>query len=489
MAAGALCLLAAAFAAGCGGGNANSSLSVGGQNGTGRVNVSITDPPSCAFPAGNFDHVFVSVRSVQAHTSSSADDNSPGWQELAPQLNNQPVQLDLLGAGPNACLLATLGSNASVPAGTYQQFRLLLVPNAGSNGPFPARNNCGQNGFNCVVLHDGTTQPLDLSSQTNTGLKIPGGQIIGGAVTVATGQDVNLNIDFNACASVVQQGNGRYRLKPVLTAGQINANNTGISGQIVSSPNRTPIVGGTVRVALEQQDTSGVDVIFEETVADASGNFNFCPLPSGAVFDVVAVAINGAGVAYNATVAVGVPGGTSLGAIPLIAETGTAQGPVTFRGTVSATTGTVNAGVDVSVFATQNITLSGGVTRAVTIPAESTTSGNSTTQSGGNLSLENTSGCNGSSPLHANCAQYTLIEPASNPSVGVFSAGTISFQAPPAGDVLFTIRANAFMPLSGGTVACSPSTRTVNQDTGTGALRATAGTTVTPRGIDFTGCS
>ena len=200
--------------------------------GTGTVRVSITDPPSCAFPNGNFDHVYVTIRSVQAHTSATAGDNTPGWQELAPQLNSQPMQIDLFKAGPNACLLTMLGSNTALPAGTYQQIRLLLVPNDGGGGPVPSANACGNQGYNCVQLHsDGSFHELMLSSQANTGLKIPPGPVQGGPITVAPGQDVDLNIDFNACASIIQQGNGQFRLKPVLTAGQVSTKTTGISGQ------------------------------------------------------------------------------------------------------------------------------------------------------------------------------------------------------------------------------------------------------------------
>ena len=111
------------------------------NGGTGSINVSITDPPSCKFPNGDFQHVYVTIRSVQAHTSSTAGDNSPGWQELAPQLNKQPMQIDLFAAGPNACLLTMLGSNTALPTGTYQQIRLLLVPNDGSRWPCPG-NQC-----------------------------------------------------------------------------------------------------------------------------------------------------------------------------------------------------------------------------------------------------------------------------------------------------------------------------------------------------------
>ncbi len=55
----------------------------------GTVNVSMSDPPSCMAPNGSstsFTHVFITVRSVQAHIDPRADDNSSNWQELAPQL-------------------------------------------------------------------------------------------------------------------------------------------------------------------------------------------------------------------------------------------------------------------------------------------------------------------------------------------------------------------------------------------------------------------
>jgi hypothetical protein len=60
-------------------------------------------------------------RGVQAHISAAADDNSPGWVELVPELNAQPVQGDLLNLPANgACLLKLRGSNTTLPAGDYQ---------------------------------------------------------------------------------------------------------------------------------------------------------------------------------------------------------------------------------------------------------------------------------------------------------------------------------------------------------------------------------
>src|SRR5579859_7314560 len=255
----------------CSGGSSSNMVS-----GMGTVNVSMSDPPSCMPPNGQFVHVYVTVRSVQAHISATADDNSPGWQELAPQLASAPMQIDLFSKPQTTCILAQLGS-ASLPAGSYQQIRLLLVSNTAASSAGPSTNACAGNGFNCVVLEDSTIHELELSSQANTGLKIPSGQIVGGPLQVTAGQSVDLNIDFNACASIVQEGNGQFRLKPTLTAGQVSANNTGISGKVVDSGTSAPIAG-SVQVAIEQPDpASGIDRILMQTVADSNGNFNFCP--------------------------------------------------------------------------------------------------------------------------------------------------------------------------------------------------------------------
>ncbi len=463
----------------CGG--SSSSATLGSSTGIASITVNLSDPPSCAFPNGNFDHVFVTIRSVQANTSATATDNSSGWQELAPQLNTQPVQIDLFSLTPNACLLVTLGSNAALPAGTYQQIRLLLVANSGATGPLPITNACAGQGFNCVILHDGSVHQLDLSSQANTGLKIPPGQIVGGPISVGAKQDIDLNIDFNACASIVQEGNGQFRLKPVLTAGQVSTNNTGISGRVIDALSGAPVsVGatGAVLVALEQPDATGVDTIFRETVADSSGNFNFCPLPAGATFDVVVVAMDGNGAGFNATIAANVPGGTNIGVVPLNVESGASNKPTIFQGLITATG---SASIDAAVSALQTVALSGMGSRAVTIPAE----GNSVS----NVPVVSSTLCPGGVPAKANCATYTLVEPASNPRFGVFTAGVITYSTPAVGDVLYTIRADTFTALSGGTPSCSPSSKTISLDTSNNVLKAIGGATVTVKEIDFAGCS
>jgi len=453
----------------------------------GTVNVTMSDPPSCMPPNGQFTHVYVTVRSVQAHISATATDSSSGWQELAPQLASSPMQIDLFSKPQTTCILAQLGS-ASLPAGSYQQIRLLLVSNTTAASAGPSTNACAGSGFNCVVLEDSTVHELQLSSEANTGLKIPPGQIVGGPLQVTAGQSVDLNIDFNACASIVAEGNGKFRLKPTLTAGQVSANNSGITGKVVDSVSKAPIAG-SVQVALEQPDSSGVDRIVMQAVADSNGNFNFCPLPTG-TFDIVVVGIGPANVPYNATTVLNVPNGANLGAIPLIAEAG-ATAPAVFQGFVTATNGAAAGTIDVSLSALQTVASGATTTIQITIPLQTIPATTTTPEvdSTGLISVSANTGCPTGAPANSNCAQYTLVVPASNPSVGVFLSSGFTYSTPATGDVLFTVDARAAMPMSGGTPDCTPSEQTTAKDSTAAPLKALPATTTNVAEIDFSGCT
>jgi hypothetical protein len=470
----------------CGGG----TTVVGTVNsGMGNVAITISDPPSCAVPAGatnvpdgSFSSVWITIRSIQAHISATADDNSSGWQELVPQLNSAPAQVDLLHLpAQGQCLLEQLGST-SLPVGDYQQIRLILLANEAPSGAAPTKNNCASLGavFNCVVDGAGP-HTLDLSSEANTGLKIPPGQIMGGPIHVAAGQSVDLNIDFNTCASIKRQGNGDFRLKPTLTAGVVSANTTGISGQIVDSVTSKPIAGAMV--TLQFADKSGVDRIAMQEMTDATGHFGFCPLPAGAVFDVVADAITSAGTAYDVTVVFNVAGGSNLGAVPLVAETpamaGASTGPGTIQGAITALNGMTGASIDATVSALQTVMVS-GTSHSFTVPLFAGTSSV--------IQVSSTMSCPMGSPTGAFCASYTLVVPASNPNVGVFAAGKVTFTAPASGDVLYTVEADANNPTSNAAI-CSPSSQTISKDSNNMPLKVLPGAASSAARIDFSGCS
>jgi len=481
----------------CGG---NVSTTLGPSMGT--VNLSLSDPPSCAAanssatsvsvggtaaPGGTFTSVFVTIRSIQAHVSATADANSSGWQELAPQLVSAPVQVDLLHLPANGqCLLEQLGS-ASLPSGDYQQIRLILLANAAPSGPAPSTdsNACfkqlGGDVFNCVLDSSGT-HTLNLSSEANTGLKIPPGQIMGGPIHVAAGQSVDLNIDFNTCASILKEGNGDFRLKPVLTAGVVSTNMTGISGQIVDSVTSQPIAGAIV--TLQFADKSGIDRIAMQQQTDLAGHFSFCPLAVGAVFDVVSDALITSGKAYNVTVVLNVVGGTNLGAVPLVAEipatAGASTGPGTIQGEITAMNGTTGASIAADVFALQTVTVS-STSHTFTVPLFPKSNA-------ADIMVTSSTSCPTGAPKRAFCGSYTVVVPAGNLAVGTTSAGKTTITPPTTGDVLYSVEVDATNPTSGAAM-CSPSTQTTSKDATAMPLKVTPGAATTAAEVDFTGCS
>src|SRR2546429_101376 len=194
-------------------------MSCSGGSKPGTVNTSISDPPTCAAPQGPYRHVYVTVNDVLIHQSASASANDAGWIHLASGLKDNPLQVDLLGVA-NQCFLAMLGS-AEIEPGTYQQIRVVLAPNSASVN----NNKCG-NVANCLMLTSdpsNTPQALQLSSETQTGIKIPSGQIAGGSFTVGSGQTKDLNIDSDACFVFCPVADGMYNLVAVAIDGSGNA--------------------------------------------------------------------------------------------------------------------------------------------------------------------------------------------------------------------------------------------------------------------------
>jgi hypothetical protein len=258
----------------------------------------------------------------------------------------------------------------------------------------------------------------------------------------------------------------------------------------VDSQTKAPIAG-QVLVAIEQPDKTGTDRIMMQTAADASGNFRFCPLPTG-TFDIVVVAVGPKNLPYNATAIVNVPNGTNLN-VPLLAETG-ATAPAVLQGVVTATTGTAGATADVALSALQQISV-GMTAREITVPLQTIPATATTPEvdSTGLISVASSMSCPTGAPANTNCAQYTLVVPASNPNIGVFASSGVTFTAPASGDVLLSVDAQATVPMNapanGGAADCAPSEIVMAKDATNMPLKVTAAMTTNVGEIDFKGCS
>ena len=213
-------LLGAALLAGCGGGSSSD---------TGTMRVSLTDAPACGF-----DHVYVTVQKVRVHSSASASPSDGGWSEIT----LSPAQrIDLLNL-QNGTLLP-LGQTPLAP-GKYQQMRLVLADNDGSN---PLAES--------VVPTGGSEVALTTPSGLQTGLKM------NVDVTVAANQLADVVIDFDACKSIVSAGqSGKYLLKPVLS----------VTPVFLSGVKGTADAGDAV--SLQHNGT-----VVKSTTADSNGNY------------------------------------------------------------------------------------------------------------------------------------------------------------------------------------------------------------------------
>lgn len=407
--------------------------------GHGMAVVSISDPATCSGPSGPFSHVYVTIVDVQAHTSATAGDNDPGWTDLTPNLGKQPKQIDLLGQANSQCFLATLGDPLQLQAGNYQQIRLILADNGAT-----IQNNLCQGSTNCVVLGaDNSVHTLVLSSEAKTGLKIPSGQIASGGFNIGAGQTKDLNIDFSTCESIVQQGNGQFRLKPVLHAGEVSTTSTSINGKVLDKATGNP-VSGTVLVALEQKDpVTGIDRIMMSTLVNPDGTFVFCPIPAG-TYDVVIVGVRTDGLAYQPSIVTGIANGQTTGNVNLYAATVGTQGSAKLAGTVTSQN-TANAGTvaDVGLSALET-----AGTSTFTIPLLPTAQ-----QPAATLVVE--TAASQSCPTGTDCVNYTMTLPAGGPYVGAYTTSgvTLALSAPLA---TYVVDGWAFVPGSGGTADCTP---------------------------------
>jgi len=475
-----LLLVAALFVAAC------SSMNGTVTTGMAQVKVTLSDPATCMAPNGPFSAVYVTVSDVQANVSSSAGANDSGWVDLTPGLSASPKQVELLGLSTNQCLLVTLGDNMELQAGNYQQIRLILATSSAN-----VSGDMCSGGGNCVVVGSGDqakTYPLQLSSEAQTGIKIPPGQIAGGQISIPAGQTRDLNIDFNTCLSIVKEGNGQYRLKPVLTAGVVSQTSVSMNGKVVDA-NGSAVANAIV--ALEQPDPAGtkdaggnpIERIVATTTTASDGTWAICPLVQGDTskpYDLVIIGGNASGM-LSPTIITGVSVGSTAGTVTLSAAATGLTTAVNTTATLSGQVTSVNmssAGTPIDSALSVLETVS-GVDYTVPLPASNTQTNPVALVV--TTAANQTPACN---PGASDCYNYSLTVPASSAYIGGWSASTITL-TPPAAPLATYIVDGVATQTGTATLDCSPS----EQFTTATALTTTPlPPAATGLNLAFTGC-
>ncbi len=145
------------------------------KSGSARLRILLHDMPT------NYDSVKVEILEVRIHS------NENGWTNL--QTQGGIYDLLTLQNGVDTLLVHP----QDVPSGLISQVRFIL-------------------GTQNHLYIGGTEFPLTISSQDESGLKLNVHQ------ELSVNQLYTLVVDFDAHESVHQNGNGTYKLKPVLRA-------------------------------------------------------------------------------------------------------------------------------------------------------------------------------------------------------------------------------------------------------------------------------
>jgi hypothetical protein len=223
-------LVMCVIATSCGDSCVTGSFNFGGSISTGSGSCSLnkasgkltlllrsSPAPSGVPSASNLQHIFVTLSGIESHPSTIADENSPDWQELAPDLAKHPLQLDLLSPVADSCASSVI-ARAEVPAFVYRQIRLQIVSDPPGTGEArPQENACGTVGFNCVITRNGEIRPLILDGLAPE-LRIATERIAGGAISVLPDRETDVTIEFHRYSSWAAPAGEAVRLVPVLTA-------------------------------------------------------------------------------------------------------------------------------------------------------------------------------------------------------------------------------------------------------------------------------
>ncbi len=176
--------------------------------------------PECTSCSGSsrIQHIFLSIRGIEVHPSTTAEDDSPDWQELLPpELLKQPLQVDLVGGTADRSAREPLGEIVTIPAGIYRQVRLRIVPNQpATNARLLERNACGTVGFNCVVTADDRIQPLLLDSGSPE-LRIMADRIEGGSLFLPPDTESDLVMELRPVWAWFSYADEGLRLVQVLS--------------------------------------------------------------------------------------------------------------------------------------------------------------------------------------------------------------------------------------------------------------------------------
>lgn len=249
-------LIVANLLIGCGGGGGGD----GSGTGTGTLSLGLTDSSAMKYTA-----IYVTIDEVQVNRKDRSSSGNSGWTTVATP--GQTYNLLTLVNGATAVL-----GDSELAAGAYRQIRLILGRDAESGNnisgvPHPYANY--------VILNDGsgTVEELTIPSGFQTGIKLVHN------FNVLENSVVELVLDFDACRSVVEAGNGNFLLKPVIRVIDTD-NKWTVYGDVTDAATGEPVTGALVSAQVSDGlSATIVRSTLTSAESDEQGQYNLTVSP------------------------------------------------------------------------------------------------------------------------------------------------------------------------------------------------------------------
>ena len=215
--------------------------------GKGILKLYLTDAP------GDYEEVNINISRIEGHIAVDGDEGEDTgyWEKLKEWKEAKLV--NLIELKDVSMLLASL----ELEPNKYTQLRLFLM--GGENDAW-------------VVLEDsGLTEPLEIPSVYQTGIKLNHPfEIVAGMIT-------KLTIDFDAEKSVIKTGNGKYKMKPVIhVTSEIFSEEEVSTGSVSGTVSYDGGDSGLIGIGGASVSLSGGEYIFVyNAITLGDGSFNF----------------------------------------------------------------------------------------------------------------------------------------------------------------------------------------------------------------------
>ena len=244
--------------------------------GKGTLKIYLTDTLEKNDVPDTYDAIFISISHIEAHfvendveplgTEDAGESKKGNWQVIADWSKEGGFEVDLIALKGKSILLASL---EGLPSRKYTQLRVFLVDDQAT-----------------IVVNEGD-YPLNIPSVGQTGIKlIHQFVIIPGLIT-------ELTLDFDAKKSIIETGNGEYKLKPVIRIISSYSEDLGelYLGSIEGVVNKLDVKGIIAEVIEDDSvKIEGLLLPFEKTTTpDSDGYYTIIDIPFG-VYKVTASA-------------------------------------------------------------------------------------------------------------------------------------------------------------------------------------------------------